>query len=54
VKTGRISGSSGHGTNPLFESLRIGLANPDLQICEVGFVTKIRNKSMDLQNKSTF
>ncbi len=27
VKTGRIFGSSGHETNPRFESLRIGLAN---------------------------
>ncbi len=33
VKTGRIFGSSGHETNPQFESLRIGLANPDSRIC---------------------
>ncbi len=38
VKTGRIFGSSGHKTNPRFKSLRIGLMNPDSQICEVGFV----------------
>ncbi len=31
VKNGWIFGSSGHKTNPQFESLRIGLANPDLQ-----------------------
>jgi len=54
VKTGRIFGSSGHETNPRFESLRIGLTNPDLRICEVGFVTTIQNKSMDSRNKSTF
>jgi hypothetical protein len=35
VKTGQIFGSSGHKTNPRFESLRIGLANPDSQICAV-------------------
>jgi hypothetical protein len=38
VKTGQIFGSSGHETNPRFKSLRIGLMNPDSQICEVGFV----------------
>jgi hypothetical protein len=37
VKTGWIFGSSGHETNPQFKSLRIGLANPDSRICEVGF-----------------
>ncbi len=56
VKTGRIFGSSGHETNPQFESFRIGLANPDSRICyvrirdydtkqiflESGFVTTIR------------
>jgi hypothetical protein len=68
MKTGRIFGSSGHETNPRFESLRIGLANPDLRICEVGFVnhetkriflesgfvTTIQNESMDSVNESTF
>ncbi len=68
MKTGRIFGCSGHETNPRFESLRIGLTNPDSRICEVrfvnhetkqiflesGFVTTIRNESMDLQNESTF
>ncbi len=62
MKTGQIFGSSGHETNPQFESLRIGLGNPDSPICEVGFVnhetkqiflesgfvTTIRNESMDL------
>jgi hypothetical protein len=38
MKTGRIFGSAGHETNPRFESLRIGLPNPDSRICEVGFV----------------
>ncbi len=38
VKTGRIFGSSGHEMNPRFKSLKIGLANPDSQICEVRFV----------------
>jgi hypothetical protein len=66
VKTGQIFVSSGHESNPRFKSLRIGLANPDLQTYEAGFVnhdTKqiflesgfvatIRNESMDLQNKS--
>ncbi len=68
VKTARIFGSSGHETNPRFESLRIRLTNPDSRICEVrirdydtkwifmesGFVTTIRNESMDSQNESTF
>jgi len=68
AKTGQIFGSSGHETNPRFESLRIRLMNPDLQICEVGFVnhetkqiflesgfvTTIWNESMDLRNESTF
>jgi len=68
VKTARIFGSSGHETNPRFESLRIGLTNPDSRICEVrirdydtkriflesGFVTTIRNESMDSRNESTF
>ncbi len=63
VKTGRIFGSSGHETNPWFESLRIRLTNPDSRICEVGFVnhktkqiflesgfvTTIRNESMFLR-----
>ena len=58
VKTGRIIGSSGHKTNPQFESLRIG--HPDLQICEVGFVnheTKLFLESgfvTTIQNESTF
>ncbi len=68
VKTARIFGSSGHETNPRFESLRIGLTNPDSRICEVrirdyntkqiflesGFVTMIRYESMDSQNESMF
>ncbi len=45
VKTGRIFGSSGHETNPRFESLRIGLTNPDLRICEVRIRDTIQNKS---------
>jgi hypothetical protein len=59
VTTARIFGSSGHVTNPRFESLRIGLTNPDSRICEVrihdydtkwiflesGFVTTIQNES---------
>jgi len=65
VKTGQIFGSSGHESGPLFKSL---IANPDLQICEVGFVnhetkwiflesgfvTTIQNESMDSWNESTF
>ena len=60
VKTGRIFGSSGHETNPRFESLRFGFANLWSQdswhdtkriFLESGFVTTIRNESM---NKSTF
>ncbi len=31
----KVFGSSGHESGPLFKSL---IANPDLQICEVGFV----------------
>jgi hypothetical protein len=68
VKTGQIFGISGHELNPGFKSLRIGLANPDLRIYEVGivnhktkqiflelgFVITIQNKSMDSQNKSMF
>ncbi len=67
MKTARIFGSSGH-MNPRFESLRIGLTNPDSRIYEVricdydmkliflesGFVTTIRNESMDSRNESTF
>ncbi len=49
VKTGRIFGSSGHKRNPRFKSLRIGLVNLDSRICEVGFVTTIRNKSTFLR-----
>jgi hypothetical protein len=49
VKTGQIFGSSGHEMNPRFKSLRIGLANPDLQICELGFVTTIQNESTFLR-----
>jgi len=45
VKTARIFGSSGHETNPWFESLRIGLMNPDSQICEVRIRDTIQNKS---------
>ncbi len=68
VKTGWILGSSGHKTNPRLESLRIGLTNLDLRICEVGFinhetkwiflesgfVTTIQNESMDSRNESMF
>ncbi len=68
MKTAQIFGSSGHETNPRFESLRIGLMNPDSRICEVrirdydtkqiflesGFVTTIRYESMDSRNESTF
>ncbi len=61
VKTGRIFGSSGHESNPRFESLRIGLVNPDSRICEVGFVNH-KTKWIFLesgfvttiQNESTF
>ncbi len=63
MKTGWILRSSGHESNPQFESLRIGLANPDLWIYEVrfvnhntkrtflesGFVTTMQNESMFLQ-----
>ncbi len=63
VTTARIFGSWGHETNPRFESLRIGLTNPDSRICEVrirdydtkriflesGFVTTIQNESTFLQ-----
>ena len=45
VKTGRIFGSSGHETNPRFESLRFGFANPDSRICEVRIRDTIRNES---------
>ncbi len=54
VKTGRIFGSSGHETNPQFESLRFGFANLWSQdswhdtkriFLESGFVTTIRNES---------
>ncbi len=61
VKTGRIFESSGHETNPWFESLRIGLANLDSRICEVGFVNhktkQIFLKSgfvTTIRNESTF
>ncbi len=66
MKTGPLFGSSGHEWNPPFESLRIGLANPDSQNYEVGlinhdtkrtflesgFVSTIQNESMDSQNES--
>ncbi len=52
---------TGHKTNPWFESLRIGLANPDSWICEVGFVNhKMKRIFLEsgfvttIQNKSTF
>ena len=45
VKTARIFESSGHETNQRFESLRIGLTNPDLRICEVRIRDTIRNES---------
>ncbi len=45
MKTGRIFESSGHETNPRFESLRFGFANPDSRICEVRIRDTIRNES---------
>jgi hypothetical protein len=50
VKTGRIFGSSGHETNPRFESLRFGFANPDSRICEVRIRDTIRNESFGSQD----
>ena len=38
VKTGWIFGSSGHKSNPRFDSLRIRLVNPDSPIYEVRFL----------------
>jgi hypothetical protein len=61
VKTGRIFGSLGHKLNPRLESLWIGIyevrfVNHDMKrtFLESGFVTTIRNQSMDLRNKSMF
>jgi hypothetical protein len=45
VKAARIFESSGHETNPRFESLKIGLTNPDSRICEVRIRDTIRNES---------
>jgi hypothetical protein len=61
VKTGWIFWKSVYKTNPRIKSLRIGLANPDSLIFEVGFVNHETKRTflesgfvITIQNKSLF